>query len=926
MSHDTSGMMSTTPTTLQRPLSRRLMPLAYALVALVGLILALTWGALQVQITLAGFLNGESLWSKAQKQSVIDLQVYAGSGSDADLADFRRHFAIVEADRWARDAIATGDYDRGAVKQAFMRGSVIPGAIPGMIFILDHFSSAPHISVALKEWYSTDDSLDELGVIARELQAAHTGGGLSDAERARQRDRIRRLNDFIEPRTDVFSLEIARGAVWVGRILFVSIFSIVCGALVLWLGMARRILASVRGSEERYRLLFDSAADGIVMIDETTGRILDVNRTAAAWTGRSIAELVGDRFVHLFKQSMAGQQEGRAATNQLLGKGRPARPVETQTSLASWGQQPVRQAIIRDISERVAMERERQVAAEALASIAEGVVIADADRRVVSANAAHVELTGYTAGDLRGRRLDDSRCLPDGKPLPQSIWEVVAAGHNWVGEVLSTRRDGSTYPEHLSISAIRDAEGQVIHYVAVFTDIHEAKADQRRLEHMARHDLLTGLVNRSEFERHCAQAIAVAERERLAIVVLFIDLDAFKIVNDSYSHAIGDLLLVKVAERIRRQLSDGDVAGRIGGDEFTVLIPRLILREDARSIVNRLLVSLSEPLLVDDYEIVLSASIGVAGYPLDGDSAATLIANADAAMYAAKTEERNAYRFYTPMMHADTRRRLQLATELRQALVRNEFHLVFQPSVELGTGRIVAVEALLRWRHPERGEVMPGEFIPVAESLGLIRRIDEWVMQETCAQIQAWDLAGVPPIRVAVNISARWFGHPAFVDGVSRALQSRQLSASRLLLEITESAMLRLGDEIERTMQTLNTLGVEVAIDDFGTGYSSMAYLKLPAVTYLKIDRSFVTGLPGDANDAAITQAMLAMAKSLGLITIAEGIETEGQHDFLLRSGCIEGQGYLYSYPLNPEEIQHLLCPNQPPMSGRLKLVPPKRG
>ncbi|MEO8998502.1 MAG: EAL domain-containing protein [Rhodanobacter sp.] len=689
--------------------------------------------------------------------------------------------------------------------------------------------------------------------------------------------------------------------------------------------MARRILASVRGSEERYRLLFDSAADAIVMVDETSGRILDVNHTASVWTGRDADELIGDRFVHLFMQPISGQQTGRAATNALLGANGSKRPIETQSSLAHWGNQPVRQAIIRDISERVAMEQERRVAAEALAGIAEGVIIADAERRVISTNAAHVELTGFTSQALQGKRLDDNRRLPDGKPLAQSIWDSVAAGHNWLGEVQTTRSDGSSYPEHLSISTIRNADNQVVYYVAVFTDVHEAKASQRRLEHLARHDPLTGLVNRVEFERCCDEAIAMAERERLAAVVLFIDLDAFKIVNDSYSHAIGDRLLAKVGERIRRQLSDGDVAGRIGGDEFTVLIPRLGLREDARAVVNRLLATLSDPVLVDDYEIVLSASIGVAGYPLDGDNAATLIANADAAMYTAKTEERNTFRFYTPMMHADARRRLQLATELRQALTRNEFQLVFQPSVELRTGRIVAVEALLRWQHPERGEVLPGEFIPVAESLGLIRRIDEWVMQATCAQIQAWDLAGVPPIRVAVNVSARWFGHPAFVDGVSRALQSRQLSAQRLLLEITESAMLRLGDDTERTMRTLHALGIAVAIDDFGTGYSSMSYLKLPAVAYLKIDRSFVTGLPGNANDAAITEAMLAMSKSLGLTTIAEGIETEAQHDFLLSAGCIEGQGYLYSYPLQANEIQHLLCPNQPLVPARLRLVPPRR-
>ncbi len=910
---------------LQRPLTRRLLPLAYSLAIAIALIMALTWGVLQVQVTLAGFLNSESVWSKAQKQAVIDLANYALDGKTAELADFQNNFRLLESDRRGRDAIISGQYSEQEITEIFKRGNIIPAAQSGMVFMLQHFPDTPHMREAIEAWRSTDASIAELGRIADELREAYRTGGPSAAEIVRQHGRITALNVYMEPRTNLFSVEIVKGAVWLGQLLFWAVLGAFAVAALLWLRMARRILESIRGSEERYRLLFDSAADAIVMVDEVSGRILDVNRTASLWTGRDAQDLIGDRFVHLFVQSLSGQKAGQASTNALLGTAGATRPVETQTSLANWGNQPVRQAIIRDISERVAMEQERRVAAEALASIAEGVIIADAARLVISTNAAHTDLTGFTSQALRGKRLDDMRRLPDGKPLPQSVWDEVAAGRNWLGEVQSTRSDGSSYPEHLSISAIRNADNQVVYYVAVCTDIHEAKANQRRLEYLARHDPLTGLANRAEFERRCTEAIAIAERERLAVVVLFIDLDAFKIVNDSYSHAIGDRLLVKVGERIRRQLSDGDVAGRIGGDEFTVLIPRLSLREDARAIVSRLLATLSEPLQVDDYEIVLSASIGVAGYPLDGESAAALIGNADAAMYAAKTEERNAFRFYTPMMHADTRRRLQLATELRQALVRNEFQLVFQPSIELRTGRIVAVEALLRWQHPERGEVLPGEFIPVAEGLGLIRRIDEWVMQATCAQIQAWDLAGVPPIRVAVNISARWFGHPAFVDGVSRTLQSRQLSANRLLLEITESAMLRLGEDTERTMRTLHALGIAVAIDDFGTGYSSMSYLKLPAVAYLKIDRSFVTGLPGDVNDAAITEAMLAMSRSLGLITIAEGIETEAQHDFLLRAGCIEGQGYLYSYPLRPDEIQHLLCPNQPQASTRLRLVPPKR-
>ena len=881
--------MHETSPRLQRPLSRRLLPLAYALMVLVGVILLLTWFALQIQVTLAGFLNSESVWSKAQKQAVISLDAYAISGDSADMATFRRNYTILDSDRRARDEIASGFFDRAVVSEAFVRGNVMPSAKSGMIFMLQHFHRAPHMYEALREWRATDTAIADLDAIARELERYRLEGGSDQNEVRRQIQRINALNDVIEPHANQFSVEIAEGAVWLGRVLFSGVLAAAAIAVLLWILMARRTLASIRGTEERYRLLFDSASDAIVMVDESSGRILDANRAASEWTGRRAGELIGDRFVHLFTQTVS-QLEGRAAINGLLGADGTKLPVETQCSLVNWGDRRVRQAIIRDISERVAMERERRIAAEALASIAEGVIIADPQRRIISVNDAHEQLTGFEADAVRDKRFDATRRLPDGHSLPQSIWDDIAAGRNWLGEVQSVRRDGTSYPEQLSISAIRDTEHQVLYYVAVFTNISATKQQQQRLEHLARHDPLTGLVNRAEFERYCTDAIAVAERERLATVVLFIDLDAFKIVNDSYSHAIGDRLLVKVAERIRRQLSEGDVAGRIGGDEFTVLIHHLNLREDARVMAERLLAVLSEPLLVDDYEIVLSASIGIAGYPLDGLDAATLVANADAAMYAAKTEERNTLRFYTPMMHASTSRRLLLATELRQALVREEFRLVYQPSIEMRTGRIVAVEALVRWQHPDRGEVLPSEFIPVAESLGLIRRIDEWVMQTACAQIEAWDLAGMPPVRVAVNVSARGFGHAAFVDGVSRAMQQRRVPPGRLMLEITESAMLRMGDDTERTMRALHALGLEVAVDDFGTGYSSMAYLKLPAVAYLKIDRSFVSGLPESTDDVAIIEAMLAMSRSLGLKTIAEGIETEAQHEFLMRAGCNEGR------------------------------------
>ncbi|RDS79123.1 EAL domain-containing protein [Dyella monticola] len=899
------------------------MPLAYGLAAVVGLVLCLTWGALQVQVTLAGFLNGESLWSKAQKQAVIDLTAYARSGEADRLEGFRRNYQVIRTDRWAREAIDSGHYDKHAVADAFRRGGVIPAAIPGMIFILDHFAQAPYVGEALSDWRSVDTSIDELNTIADQLQRAYAQGPLSPEEAVRQRTRIDVLNNFIQPRSDDFSLQIALGAAWLGKVLFISVLLTALLASLLWVRMAQRILAGIRGTEERYRLLFDSAADAIVMVDEVHGRILGANRTAGTWSGRDPHGLVGMNFHDLFVEGSM-----RSAGSSTIGLLRAAnglvRTVETHSNLTTWGTQPMRQAIMRDISDRVAMEQERRIAAEALASVAEGVIIADSERRVTTVNAAHTRITGYTLQYLQHHRFDELRRMADGSPLPASIWDMVAEGGNWVGEVQSWRSDGSSYPELLSISAIRNSEGRVQHYVAVITDITRSKADRQRLEYMVAHDPLTGLATRSEFQRHCAQAIEAAGRISGAAAVLFVDLDAFKAVNDSYSHAIGDRLLVKVAQRIRRELGEQDVASRIGGDEFTVLLGGLRTREQAGQFASRLLQSLSEPMLIGDYEIVMSASIGIAGYPLDGADPVTLIANADAAMYAAKTQERNTFRFYTPLMHADARMRLMLGADLRQALIRDEFHLVFQPSVELRTGRIVAVEALLRWRHPERGELMPDEFIPLAESLGLIRRIDAWTMRAVCAQIRQWDEAKLPPMRVALNASAATFGHPGFIDGVKQALQASQVSPKRLLFEITESAILRLGEATEQTMHALHALGIGIAIDDFGTGYSSLAYLKLSGIDYLKIDRSFVMDLPDSANDVAIVEAMLAIAKSLGMCTIAEGIETAAQHEFLLRAGCAEGQGYYYARGLPPVEIERMLSPNPRHEPSRLRLVPPK--
>ncbi|MHB1284002.1 MAG: putative bifunctional diguanylate cyclase/phosphodiesterase, partial [Metallibacterium scheffleri] len=504
-----------------------------------------------------------------------------------------------------------------------------------------------------------------------------------------------------------------------------------------------------------------------------------------------------------------------------------------------------------------------------------------------------------------------------GAALDVALWQEVAYVGHWQGRVQSRRKDGRTYPERLSLSAIRASDGTPHRYVAVFDDISESEAYQRQLEHLALHDPLTGLLNRAAFEQEAARLLIDMRRHGRGAVMLFLDLDGFKAVNDSYGHAFGDQLLQQVGQRLQNQIAGQNRAGRIGGDEFTLLLCDPGSRDEALPVVRKLLLLLSEPFHVLEHEIFLSASIGVSSFPEDGDDPATLIANADAAMYSVKADERNSYRVYTKVMQASTRTRLTLAGELRQAIARGEFHLVYQPSLDLRTRKLIAVEALLRWQHPERGEISPAEFIPLAESLGMVRAVGAWVIDAACRQIRAWLDAGLPMLRVAVNISASHLRHLQFVEDLRTTLQQHRCPPEALMIELTESAILHIGERSRHTLAALHELGIGVAVDDFGTGYSSLAYLKLPAIRTIKIDQSFVNGLPDDANDAAITRAILALAQSLGLEAIAEGIETEPQLAFLLAAGCLEGQGYLFARPLLPDAIAALLAESRtPPTSG----------
>ena len=903
------------------PLERQLRPLLVSMIAIVMLVLLLTWFALQVQVAVAGFLNGESIWSKAQKQAIIELYAYATHGDARNLRGYQENMRVVMADRAGRDAVAGAHPQPALARRAFASTGALPQSIPLLVFAMQHLATAPYISTALRNWRASDPAMDELPGIAQHLQALYAQPHPSPIETSVEAARILRINATVAPLADTFSRSIALGAAWLARVLFWSMCSATLLMLAIWLYFARRTLRALRGSESRYRTLLDGAHDAIAVVDAGSGRILEINQAAEHMIGGSRQQISGRLFASLFPEGLPRLDDAAApsayADVALAGNGDRVRHVAISLSRNQWGERAVQLAIMRDMTERLRMEEDRRVAAEALANIAEGVLIADAERRIISGNAAAEALTGYSVSELIGTPLDALRSQSTGAALDVALWQEVAYVGHWQGRVQSRRKDGRTYPERLSLSAIRASDGTPHRYVAVFDDISESEAYQRQLEHLALHDPLTGLLNRAAFEQEAARLLIDMRRHGRGAVMLFLDLDGFKAVNDSYGHAFGDQLLQQVGQRLQNQIAGQNRAGRIGGDEFTLLLCDPGSRDEALPVVRKLLLLLSEPFHVLEHEIFLSASIGVSSFPEDGDDPATLIANADAAMYSVKADERNSYRVYTKVMQASTRTRLTLAGELRQAIARGEFHLVYQPSLDLRTRKLIAVEALLRWQHPERGEISPAEFIPLAESLGMVRAVGAWVIDAACRQIRAWLDAGLPMLRVAVNISASHLRHLQFVEDLRTTLQQHRCPPEALMIELTESAILHIGERSRHTLAALHELGIGVAVDDFGTGYSSLAYLKLPAIRTIKIDQSFVNGLPDDANDAAITRAILALAQSLGLEAIAEGIETEPQLAFLLAAGCLEGQGYLFARPLLPDAIAALLAESRtPPTSG----------
>ena len=532
----------------------------------------------------------------------------------------------------------------------------------------------------------------------------------------------------------------------------------------------------------------------------------------------------------------------------------------------------------------------------------------DPDMALVYVNQAFEQVTGYARDEAIGQNCRYLQGKDRDQPELDKIRLAIAEQRDGQALLRNYRKDGSLFWNMLHVTPVRDPRsGAVTHFVGVQHDITDVKRYQDELEHQANHDALTGLANRNLLKDRLQQALALAYRYERPFSLAFIDLDNFKLINDSLGHDIGDRLLKIAGARLAACVRQGDTVARLGGDEFVLLVTEQERDDRIYRSVQRVMAAISQPFVIDEREFKVTCSIGIASFPRDGEDADTLLRNADTAMYRAKALGRNTFQLYSSEMNANFGERLTLETDLWRALERDELVLHYQPKVHLKTGRIIGMEALLRWQHPTNGMIPPGKFIPVAEESSLIVQIGKWVIGEACAQNKAWQNDGLRSVPVAVNVSARQLHDNHLVETVRATLESTRLPAEFLEIELTESAVMLNADETINTMALLRGMDVRISLDDFGTGYSSLSYLKRFPVTGLKIDQSFVRDLAYDPDDAAIVRAIIAVAQALTLEVTAEGVETAEQADFLKAHGCGEAQGFYFADPVPASEMRALL-------------------
>ena len=706
----------------------------------------------------------------------------------------------------------------------------------------------------------------------------------------------------------------------------VAIFALCLAAYLLLITLTRvgRVIATRKQAEGQLQLLLDTTAEGIFGID-SDGNTTFINPAALQMLGYTQDELIhrnNHELIHHTRKDGTSYDCLDCHILKVLTGGTPITiqdevfwrkdgssfPVEYSSNPINHNNKTVGAVIsFRDISARKHSEKRIRTLLQAVEQSPVSVVMTDTEGDIEYVNRAFELSTGYMAEEVIGK---NPRILKSDQTPPayfQELWKAIVNGHSWQGELQNRKKDGSLYWERAYIAPVLDDAGVTTHYLAVKEDITLQKQQEDKIIHQANYDSLTDLPNRFLTLDRLSQLIKEAKRQGNLAAVLFLDLDDFKKINDSISHEVGDKLLIQAAQRLKDAIRLDDTVSRLGGDEFIVLLGNLSKLEDVYPVAEKLLSCFRVPFLLDGRELILTASIGIAIYPNDGNEPAELLRNADTAMYHSKEQGRNTYNYFTEAMNQGVSRRLQLEEQLHGALDRDEFELHYQPIVNTANGQIVAVEALLRWNSSVLGKVSPDEFIPITEQTGQIVAIGQYVLREALSMARQWLTLCKKEFKVSINISPRQFRDPSLPQLILDCLNEFGISNQNIELEVTEGVLMSGHAYIDETLNELDRLGISIAMDDFGTGYSSLSYLRSYPFDALKIDRSFVHDIMIDPADRELVNATIAMAHSLGLKVGAEGVETEEQLTHLARQGCEMVQGFLFSQPIEGNQITHLL-------------------
>jgi diguanylate cyclase (GGDEF)-like protein/PAS domain S-box-containing protein len=680
----------------------------------------------------------------------------------------------------------------------------------------------------------------------------------------------------------------------------------------------KRTEAALQTSESQYRELIETANSIILRWNAHRG-IIFINRFGLEFFGFDKHEVIGKSVIGTIvpKTESTGRNLAQMM-EQISLLPEPYANNENENirkngerAWISWTNKAIRDdqgkllellSIGNDITARKLAEQELRLAASVFENTIEGVMITDSYSTILRINPAFSEITGYKSEEIIGQ---NPRVLQSGrhdKLFYTTMWRVLKESGHWQGQIWNRRKNGENYPQLLSISAVHGEDNTLTHYIGIFTDITEQKRAEERIRKLAYYDSLTLLPNRRLFKDRLKQALACAHRDGKWLILLYLDLDRFKLINDSFGHPAGDQLLRNIVTRLQGCLRETDTVARLGGDEFTIILENFDTGEQAAQgamhVATKILHALSKSLYVHHHEVTITSSIGIAMYPQDARTSSVLVKNADTAMYHAKSLGKNNFQFYSPEMNTKVKERVIMENRLCRALGRNEFLVYYQPQVNSQDGRINAVEALVRWKN-EKGDIInPPDFLSIAEETSLILPLGEWILHSACEQLRRWQDSGHSELCLSVNISPHQFRQKGLVDLIDRTLKETGIAPDHLELEITESSLMGYQDAIHTTLKALKKKGIRIALDDFGTGYSSLSHLRRFSVDSIKIDRSFIEGIPDDSDDTAIIQAIIAMAQNLKLRVIAEGVETAQQEVFLRYHGCGYTQGFLYSDPV----------------------------